>query len=56
MLSKCYESIEVDNRTWLHVPSGTPWSTSSDTHQVHVVDIKKETSTTMYTPFLIGLN
>ena len=22
MLSKCYESTEVDRRTWLHVPSG----------------------------------
>ena len=43
MLSKRYESTEVDRRTWLHVPSGTPWSTSSDTHQV--VEIKKETST-----------
>ena len=53
MLSKRYESIEVD-RTWLHVPSGTHWFTSSDTHQV--VDIQMETSTKMYTPFLIGLN
>ena len=35
--------------SWLHVPSGTPWFTSSDTHQV--VEIKKETSTKMYTPF-----
>ena len=34
MLSKRYKSTEVDCRTWLHVPSGTPWSTSSDTHQV----------------------
>ena len=34
MLSKRYKSTEVDRRTWLHVPSGTPWSTSSDTHQV----------------------
>ena len=34
---KRYESNEVDRRTWLHVPLGTPWSTStcsSDTHQV----------------------
>ena len=23
VLSKCYESTEVDRRTWLHVPSGT---------------------------------
>ena len=49
MLPKRYESTEVDRKTWLHVPSGTPWSTSSDTHQV--VEIKKETSTKMYTPF-----
>ena len=31
---KRYESAEVDRRTWLHVPSETLWSTSSDTHQV----------------------
>ena len=31
---KRYESTEVERRTWLHVPSGTPWSTSSDTNQV----------------------
>ena len=43
MLSKRYESTEVDRRTWLHVPSGTHWSTSSDTHQV--VEIQIETST-----------
>ena len=48
ILSKRYESTEIDSRTWLHVPSGTPWSTSSDTNQV--VKIKKETSTKMYTP------
>ena len=35
-------------RIWLHVPSGTHWSTSSDTHQV--VEIYKETSTKMYIP------
>ena len=31
-----HESTEDDRRTWLHVPSGTHWSTSSDvdTHQV----------------------
>ena len=39
MLSKHYESTEVDRRTSLHVPSGTHWSTSSDTHQV--VEIQK---------------
>ena len=39
MLSKRYESTEVDRRTWLHVSPGTHWSTSSDTHQV--VEIKK---------------
>ena len=50
MLSKRYESTLVDRRTWLHVPSGTQWSTSSDTHQV--VEIQIETFTKMYTPFL----
>ena len=54
MLLKRYESTEVDSRTWLHVPSGIHWSTSSDTHQV--VEIYKETSTKMYTPFLIRMN
>ena len=49
MLSKRFESTEVDRRTWLQVPLGTHWSTSSDTHQV--VEIKKETFTKMYTPF-----
>ena len=34
MLSKRYESTEIDRRTWQHVPSGTLWSTSSDTQQV----------------------
>ena len=34
MLSKRYESTEVDRRPWLHVPSGTHLSTSIDTHQV----------------------
>ena len=51
MLSKSYESTEVDRRTWLHVPSGTHWSTSSDTY--HVVEIQIETSTKMYTPLLM---
>ena len=50
MLSKRYESTEVDRRTWLHVPSGTPWSTSSDTHQV--VEIQKGTSTKLYKLYL----
>ena len=34
LLSKRYESTEVDRRTWLHVPSGILWSTSSDTNKV----------------------
>ena len=34
MLSKRYESTEIDRRTWLHVPSGTYRSTSRDTHEV----------------------
>ena len=54
MLSKRYESTEVDRRNWLHVSSGTLWSTSSDTHQV--IEIQIETSTKMYTQFLVGLN
>ena len=37
------ESTEVDRRTWLHVPSGTLSSTSSETRQV--VEILKETCT-----------
>ena len=48
MLSKRYDSTEVDRRTWLHVLSGTPWSTLQDTHQEVVT--KKETYTYMYTP------
>ena len=39
MLSKRYELTEVARRTWLRVPSGTLWSTSSETHQL--VEIKK---------------
>ena len=34
MLSNRYESTEVDRRTRLQMPSGTLWSTSSDTQQV----------------------
>ena len=49
MLFKRYESTEVDRRTMLHVSSGTLWSTSCYTHQV--VEIQKETSTKMNTPF-----
>ena len=37
MLPKRYKSTEVDRITWLHVPSGTLWSTSSDTHQPLVI-------------------
>ena len=48
MLSKRYESTDVDRITWLHVSSGTRWSTSSETHQV----VEIETSTNMFTPFL----
>ena len=49
MLSKRYDSTEVDRITWLHVPSATQWSTSSDTQQS--VEFEIETSTKMYTPF-----
>ena len=58
MLSKRYESTKVDRRTWLHVPSGTPWSPSSDTHQV--VEIKKSLllrciQTTLRGDFEVGI-
>ena len=43
MLSKRYELTEIHRRTLQHVPSGTLWSTSSDTNQV--VKIQQETST-----------
>ena len=49
---KRYESTGVDHRTLLHVPSGTHWSTSSDTHQA--VEIQKETSIKMYTMYENG--
>ena len=39
MLSKRFESTEVDRRTWLYVPAGTLWSTSSGTHPV--IEIQK---------------
>ena len=45
MLSKLCESTEVDRSTWLYVPLGIHWLTSSDTHQV--VEMLKETSTRM---------
>ena len=34
MLSERYESTKDNRRTWLHVPSGTLWSTSSDTNRL----------------------
>ena len=49
MLSKRYESAEVNRRTSLRVPSGTHWSTSSVTHQV--VEIQLGTFIKIYTPF-----
>ena len=54
MLSKRYESTAVDHRICLRVPSGTHWSTSSDTQQVAQIEI--EILTKMYTHFLTGLN
>ena len=41
MLSKRYESTDLDRRTLQNVPSGTLLSTSSDNHQV--VEIQNET-------------
>ena len=58
MLSKRYESTRVDRRTWLHVPSGTHWSTSSDTQQVveiqieSVPEIKEWVICSMHTVFM----
>ena len=52
MLTKRYESTKVDRRTWVHVPSGTRWSISSDSHQV--VEKLKETSTKMYSHLKSG--
>ena len=49
MLSKRYESTEIDRRTLLHVPSGTHWSISSDTNQG--VEIYKEPFAQIYTSF-----
>ena len=49
MLSKRFKSTEVDHGTWLHLPSGTLLSTSSNTRKV--VEIYKETLTNMLTPF-----
>ena len=34
LLSKRYELTLVNRRTWLYLPSGTLWSTSSDTRKV----------------------
>ena len=55
MLSKRFESTEDDRRTWLHVSSGTHWSTSSDTNQVVEIPIDTSANLKLYTPFLIGL-
>ena len=49
MLSKRYESTEVDRRTWLQVPSGLLGPPAVTLTQV--VKIYIETSTKMYTPF-----
>ena len=38
-----YDSTEADHRTWLHVPSGTLWSTSS-THDLHIMIFLKLSS------------
>ena len=51
MLSLRYRSTKVDYRTWLHVPSGTPWSTSSDTYQN--VEIYKNTSKFSFPNFFL---
>ena len=48
MLSKRYKSTEVDCRTWLHVPLGTPWPTSSDTHQLVKINTRLEVTVHFY--------
>ena len=50
MLSKRFESTDVDRRTWQHVPSGTHWSTSSNTHKV--VDIRKRLASIIRNSFV----
>ena len=30
----CSQTLRINRRTWLHVPSESLWSTSSETHQV----------------------
>ena len=47
-------STGVDCRTWLHVPSGTHWSTNSDTHQV--VEIQCFILTCSKNNFYLGKN
>ena len=54
MLSKRYKSTEVDHRTWLLVPSGTPWSISSDTHQLSRT-IKKRGKCTQHNTCAINI-
>ena len=34
MPSKRYKPTEVDPRCWLHVPSGTPWSTEGTIYTI----------------------
>ena len=39
MLSKRYESTEIDRRTWPYVPSGTLWSTNAFTISSYLIRI-----------------
>ena len=51
MFSKRYESTIVDHRTWQHVPSGTPLSTSSDNHHARHWNMKRDFYLDVYTNF-----
>ena len=53
MLSKRYKSTEVDCRTWLHVPSGTPWSTSSE-QKVQLKSFWRDKNILIYQYFWVG--
>ena len=48
MLSKRFESNEVDRRTWLHVPPRTRLPANNDTNQV--AEISKVTFSKKHTP------
>ena len=52
MLSKRYELTEVYHRAWLHVPPGLTGPSAMTLTKY----LKYKLTSTMYVPFLIGLN